>query len=168
LEEESETMRNKVSGLILGTLAAVCALTAVPVNSHRGILPSVQAQVTDSEHRETCSVRSLRGGYGIIFQGFGTMAPVPALTGAFLPAAGVGVVKFDGSGSISLTDTVSSGGKVALLSTTGTYSVASDCTGTLTAQGAASWNFVIVHDGRQILAINTIQGRVAAVNLEKQ
>jgi hypothetical protein len=157
-----------VSGLILGTLAAVCALTAVPVNSHRGILPSVQAQVTDSEHRETCSVRSLRGGYGIIFQGFGTMAPVPALTGAFLPAAGVGVVKFDGSGSISLTDTVSSGGKVALLSTTGTYSVASDCTGTLTAQGAASWNFVIVHDGRQILAINTIQGRVAAVNLEKQ
>lgn len=161
-------MRNKVSGLILGTLAAVCALTAVPVNSHRGILPSVQAQVTDSEHRETCSVRSLRGGYGLIFQGFGTMAPVPALTGAFLPAAGVGVVKFDGSGSISLTDTVSSGGKVALLSTTGTYSVASDCTGTLTAQGAASWNFVIVHDGRQILAINTIQGRVAAVNLEKQ
>jgi hypothetical protein len=90
------------------------------------ILPSVQAPERESEHHETCRVRSLRGGYGLIFQGFGTMAPAPALTGAFFPAAGVGVVEFDGSGSISLTDTVSSGGKVALLSTTGTYTVASD------------------------------------------
>jgi hypothetical protein len=110
----------------------------------------------------------LRGGYGLIFQGFGTMAPVPALTGAFLPAAGVGVVNFDGSGSLTLTDTVSTGGKVALITTTGTYTVDSDCTGSLNAPGAAAWYFVIVHDGRQILAINTIQGRVAAVNLEKQ
>jgi hypothetical protein len=161
-------MQNKTLGLVLGTIAAGCALIAVPVNSHRGILPSVQAQERESEHHETCSVRSLRGGYGLIFQGFGTMAPVPALTGAFLPAAGVGVVKFDGSGSLTLTDTVSSGGKIALLSKTGTYTVASDCTGSLDAPGAASWSFVIVHDGRQILAINTIQGRVAAVNLEKQ
>jgi hypothetical protein len=77
------------------------------------------------------------------------MAPVPALTGAFLPAAGVGVVNFDGSGSLTLTDTVSSGGKVAVITTTGMYTVNS-------------------HDGRQILAINTIQGRVASVNLERQ
>jgi len=104
-------MQNKTLGLVLGTVAATYALIAMPVHSHRGILPSVQAQVTDSEHHETCSVRSLRGGYGLIFQGFGTMAPVPALTGAFLPAAGVGVVNFDGSGSLTLTDTVSSGAK---------------------------------------------------------
>ena len=161
-------MRNQTLGLILGTLAAACALIAVPVNSHRGILPSAQAQQMGGERHETCSVRTLRGGYGLIFQGFGTTAPVPALTGAFLPAAGVGVVNFDGSGSLTLTDTVSTGGKVALITTTGTYSVNSDCTGSLNAPGAAAWNFVIVHDGRQILAINTIQGRVAAVNLEKQ
>jgi hypothetical protein len=161
-------MQNKTLGLVLGTVAAACTWVAVPVHSRLGILPSVQAQVTDSEHHERCSVRSLRGGYGLIFQGFGTMAPVPALTGAFLPAAGVGVVNFDGSGSLTLTDTVSSGGKVALLTTTGTYTVDSDCTGSLNAPGAAAWNFVIVHDGGQILAINTIQGRVAAVNLEKQ
>jgi hypothetical protein len=150
-------MQNKTLGLVLGTVAAACAMIAVPMHSHRGILPSVQAQVTDSAHHETCSVRSLRGGYGLIFQGFGTMAPVPALTGAFLPAAGVGVVNFDGSGSLTLTDTVSTGGKVALITTTGTYTVNSDCTGSLNAPGAAAWNFVIVHDGRQILAINTIR-----------
>lgn len=161
-------MQNKTLGLVLGTVAAACTLIAVPVHSHRGILPGVQAQVTESEHHEKCSVRSLRGGYGLIFQGFGTMAPVPALTGAFLPAAGVGVVNFDGSGSLTLTDTVSSGGKVAVITTTGMYTVNSDCTGTLNAPGAASWYFVIVHDGRQILAINTIQGRVASVNLERQ
>ena len=161
-------MRNKTPGLVLGTIAAAGVIIAVSVNSQRGILPSAQAQMTEEHHHETCSVRSLRGGYGLIFQGFGTMAPVPALTGSFLPAAGVGVVNFDGSGSLTLADTVSTGGKVAVISTTGTYTVASDCTGTLNAPGAAVWSFVIVHDGRQILAINTIQGRVAAVNLEKQ
>jgi hypothetical protein len=161
-------MRNKTLGLVLGTVAAACTLIVVPVHSHRGILPSAQAEERGGERHERCSVRTLRGGYGLIFQGFGTMAPVPALTGAFLPAAGVGVVNFDGSGSLTLTDTVSTGGKVALITTTGTYTVDSDCTGSLNAPGAAAWYFVIVHDGRQILAINTIQGRVAAVNLEKQ
>jgi hypothetical protein len=161
-------MRSTHTVLVLGTLATA-TLVVVGSNLNRGILPGVQAQQADhEEHRERCNVRTLRGGYGLTFQGFGTRGPVPALVGAFIPAAGVGVVNFDGRGSLTLDETVSTGGSIAPLTTTGTYTVDSDCTGSLNAPGAATWNFVIVHDGRQILAINTVQGRVATVNLEKQ
>lgn len=74
---------------------------------------------------------------------------------------------FNGKGALTLAETTSFGGRIGPLSTTGTYTVHADCTGTLDAPGAATWNFVIVRDGKQILALNTIEGRVATVDLEK-
>ena len=156
------------SVLILGTLAAA-TLTGVVSNLHHGISSGVLAEHRDKEERsERCDVQTLKGGYGLTFQGFGLRGPVPALIGAFTPAAGVGVINFDGTGGLSLVETTSFGGHIGPLSTTGTYQVNPDCTGSLVAPGAANWNFVIVHDGRQIMAINTIEGRVATVDLEKQ
>lgn len=162
-------MQSRHFVMVLGTLTAAAALVYLGPNSHRGILPSVHAQQSDHEERgERCDLQTLRGGYGLTFQGFGTRGTVPAAIGAFIPAAGVGVVDFDGEGGNTLVETTSFGGLIGPLSSTGTYTVNPDCTGTLDAPGAATWNFVIVHDGRQILAINTIAGRVATVDLEKQ
>ena len=161
-------MQNTRNVLVLGALAAA-SLIGIASNLHRGILPNVKAaEKNDEERRERCDVRTLNGGYGLTFQGFGFRGPVPALVGAFTPAAGVGVVNFDGKGGLTLAETTSFGGRIAPLSTTGTYAVNSDCTGSLNAPGAATWDFVIVHEKRQIMAINTIEGRVATVDLEKQ
>ena len=162
-------MRNKKIKVALGTLVVAAALIAVGVGFPSGALPKVHAQEGAlQDGRESCSLETLKGGYGLTFHGLGTSGPVPAPIGAFIPVAGVGTVTFDGNGNLSLSETVSFGGKVAPLTTPGTYAVNPDCTGSLQAVNAAHLNFVIVHNGREILAINTDQGRVATDNLEKQ
>lgn len=160
-------MQSRYLGLVLGTMAV--ASTLVALDFHRGGLPIVRADEKEkAKQMESCDVRTLQGGYGLTFQGFGTRGPVPALLDAFIPAAGVGVMKFDGAGGLTLAETVSTAGSIAPITTIGTYNVNADCTGSLNAPGAATWNFVIVHEGGEILAINTIQGRVATVDLQKQ
>lgn len=154
--------------LVFGTLAAA-TLVGVGSNLQNGILPRVQAHEIEAHQKaQSCSADTLKGGYGLTFQGFGTRAPVPAPIGAFILAAGVGVVNFDGVGSLTLVETTSFGGHIAPISTTGTYMVNADCTGSLDAPGAATWNFVIVQEGKRMMAINTIPGRVATVDLQKQ
>ena len=160
-------MRNKKVKVALGILVVAAALAAVQVRFPSSALPKVHAQEGALED-ESCSLGALKGGYGLTFHGFGTSGPVPAPINAFIPVAGVGMMTFDGSGNLSLSETVSFGGKVGPLTAPGTYTVNPDCTGSLQAVNAAHLNFVIVHNGREILAINTDQGRVAAVNFEKQ
>ena len=158
-------MRNKKAEAALATVVVATALIAVRVCFPSGTLPKVHAQEGEDQ---SCSLETLKGSYGLTFHGLGTSGPVPAPVDAFIPVAGVGTVTFDGSGNLSLFETVSFGGKVAPLTTSGTYTVNPDCTGSLHAVNAAHLNFVVVHKGREILAINTDPGRVATDNLEKQ
>ena len=162
-------MQNMKVKVALGTLVVAAALIALRVGFPSGTLPRVHAQEGAREdEREGCSLETLKGGYGLTFTGLGTSETHPVPINFFIPVAGVGTMTFDGSGNLSLSETVSFGGKVGPMITTGKYRVNPDCTGSLEAVGAADWNFVIVHNGKEILAINTIQGRVATVNLVKQ
>jgi hypothetical protein len=158
-------MRNMNTRAAVTTLVVAAALIALRIGLPSGTLPRVHAQ---ENGREGCSLETLKGGYGLTFHGFGTEGPVPTQINAFTPVAGVGVVTFDGSGNLSLSETVSRGGLIAPLTTAGSYTVNPDCTGSLEAGRAAHLNFVIVHNVKEILAINTDQGRVAVDNLEKQ
>ena len=109
-------MRNMKAKVALGTLVVAAALIALRVGFPNGTLPRVHAQEAAREdEREGCSLETLKGGYGLTFTGLGTNGPVPALSDAFIPVAGVGVVTFDGSGNLSLSETLSFGGKVAPL-----------------------------------------------------
>lgn len=159
-------MRNKKVKVALGVLSVAAALAAVQVGFPSGALPRVHAQEVTLEDA-SCSLGTLQGRYGLTFHGLGTSGPVPAPINAFIPVAGVGMMTFDGNGSLSLSETLSFGGKIAPLTASGTYTVNPDCTGSLQAVNAAHLNFVIVHNGREILAINTDPGRVAADNFEK-
>ena len=162
-------MRNMKSKVASGTLVVAAALIALRVGFPSSTLPRAYAQEqAQKNQRPTCSLETLDGRYGLTFTGFGTRAPVPAPVGSFIPVAGVGVVTFDGKGSLSLSETVSFGGNVAPLITSGTYTVNPDCTGSLNAINSASLNLVIVNDGKEILAINTLPGRVATDTLVKQ
>lgn len=88
-----------------------------------------------AEGAEACSAQALVGRYGFTGQGFITTSnALPALTGAFAPAADVGVFVSDGQGKLSGSDTISNGGQIIPRTFTGTYTVTSDCNGTAALQ----------------------------------
>jgi len=157
-------MRNMKIRVAIGTLVAVAALIALRAGFPSGTLPTVHAQEVDLEG---CSAATLHGRYGLTFSGYGTNGAVPAPITAFIPVAGVGLVTFDGNGNLSAAETVSLGGLIQPVNLPGTYTVNSDCTGTLTTANA-HLNLVIVRNGREILAVNTDPGRVVVDNFVKE
>ena len=157
-------MRNMKIRAAIGTLVAVAALIALRATFPGGTLPKVHAQ---EDTPQPCSVATLNGRYGLTFSGFATNGVVPAPITAFIPAAGEGLVTFDGNGNLSASETVSFGGLVMPVNVSGTYTVNSDCTGSFTTS-RAHLNLVIVRNGREILAVNTDSGRVAVDNFVKE
>jgi hypothetical protein len=159
-------MRNMKTRVALGTLVAVAALIALRATFPGGTLPKVHAKEKE-EARTSCSLDTLEGRYGLTFSGLFTRGAVPAPITAYTPVAGGGLVTFDGDGNLSASETVSVGGVVNPVNTTGTYTVNSDCTGTFTTPHA-HLNLVILRNGREILAVNTDPGNVVLDNFIKQ
>jgi hypothetical protein len=157
-------MRNMKATIGLATLVAVAAMIGLGAALPGGTLPKVHAQDVDLEG---CSAKTLNGGYGLTFSGYSTSGAVPAPINAFIPVAGEGLVTFDGNGNLSASETVNIGGHVVPVNLPGTYSVNSDCTGTLTTANA-HLNLVIVRNGKEILAVNTDEGHVVVDNFIKQ
>jgi len=157
-------MRNIRATVALATLVAVAAIIGLGATVPGGTLPKVHAQEVDLEG---CSAATLHGRYGLTFSGYGTNGAVPAPITAFIPVAGVGLVTFDGNGNLSASETVSNGGSVFPVNLPGNYTVNSDCTGSLTTANA-HLNLVIVRNGREILSVNTQQGRVVVDNFIKE
>ena len=91
----------------------------------------------------------------------------------FGPIAAIGVTNFDGNGHFTGTDTVNINGSGGISeSSTGTYTVNSDCTGT-TVQTfpdgrVVSASFVIVNNGKEFLFVNTAPGLVITGSGKKQ
>jgi hypothetical protein len=81
----------------------------------------------------TCTDASIKGIYGILGSG---------LNGSGQPAASVTQITSDGNGNLTGTTTKSIDGTIATFTTTGTYSIAKNCTGTgtLTNQDDQSEN----------------------------
>jgi hypothetical protein len=120
---------------------------------------------------DDCSVGAVRGSSGIATSGsivaFGPVGPV----------AEVGTIRFDGTGGVSQTTTVSLNGTILpdRSSISGSYDVKPDCTGDLSlvlpAPGGtitSTLHFVIVDHGRELRLVNTGAGRVLLSNARKQ
>jgi hypothetical protein len=86
----------------------------------------------------------------------------------FTPVAGGGLVTFDGNGNFSASETVSVGGLISPVNVPGTYTVNSDCTGSSITTPNGYLNLVIVRNGREILAVNTVPGNVILDKFVKQ
>jgi hypothetical protein len=71
----------------------------------------------------TCSNASIKGTYGVLASG---------LNGSLQPAASLNQIVVDGLGNLSGTATKSIDGTIVTYSVTGTYSIASNCTGKAT------------------------------------
>ncbi len=91
-----------------------------------------------------CSVTSLLGTFSRIDTGTVLIAPVAAAVG---PIATVGTFTFDGTGKLTGAIVSSQNGSISQAAQTGTYTVNSDCTGTIVVQAsgghAAHYSFVM-------------------------
>jgi hypothetical protein len=140
---------------VLLTLVAALALV---------ILPAVTAV-----HGQ-CTNATLTGNYGTISAGFSTKkGPM----GNEFPDALVGVLTFDGAGNFSATWTNAFNGSIARgLNGSGTYTVNSDCTGSLAFTTGDAPGFTadaaIVSSGAEVFLIATVPGISTTYDLKKQ
>ena len=121
------------------------------------------AAVPGAFARKGCSNASLKGSYGLLFNG-------TILGGPFAgPITIVGIAKFDGAGNWTRTETANVNGQPLPSETiAGTYSVNGDCTGsTADDQGHSSF-LVLVNNGKEVLSEGTDKGAVATITLKKR
>lgn len=112
-----------------------------------------------------CSSGSLTGAYGYLLTG------VASVSGSAAYYSDAGSVASDGSGNLTSQSVVNFGGTTAQLQATGTYSIASDCTGTaqLSSQaGSANYYFAVAGDGQSVLFIETDAGTTVAGTAQPQ
>ena len=109
---------------------------------------------------QPCSNATLQGSYG--FHEQGTIF-AQGLQG------GVGVVIFDGNGNLVTTGTfVNQTTGVLPLSSSSTYAVNADCTGSIVADTGAIWDLVIVDNGNECYLEPTGGDRVVIWVLKRQ
>ena len=126
----------------LGTLVAAMALGT---SANAGAAPDMQG----------CSVDRLSGLYVWTFDGY------TRLGGNLLPKAVMQGLQFNGDGTTFNTfGTVNIGGTIVIDATggVGNYTVAADCTGTLSITGGPSFNMYIGPGAKQLWTIQTNVG----------
>jgi len=137
-------------------------------NAHAYASRKIAASLDDGLDKP-CSNATLNGTFGYTNTGF-IVAP-PALAGPF---AGVGIQNFDGQGNTTASATVSQNGNILRVTVTGgTYTVNSDCTGSMTflispVNVTTHVDFVIVRGGAEFRAINTGSGAAITTVGKKQ
>ena len=144
-------------------LAFATTLILFIATSKRGLVRPVHAQ-------SGCSDTTLSGSYPFIYRG----DDAPGRTGKGLnnvPQAAVGVLTMDGSGGASFVYTVVSNGSPSSTTVpdTGTYTLNSDCTGTLTdATADLHFNIVSAGGGAEIFGIQTDPATTDTFEAKKQ
>lgn len=157
-------MKRTISLLLTIAMLAAVATLVPAVKHHFTVLPVVHAQ-------SGCTDATLTGNYAIIWSGFAT--PSNSTTGNEVPWAGAGVVKYDGVGNFSASWTNALNGRILTgLTAAGTYTVNSNCTGSLSFTNGdvtdVTANIVIVGGGAEVFAIDTTAGATLALDLKKQ
>jgi hypothetical protein len=106
----------------------------------------------------TCGLNSVAGTYAFATHGYNVVSGAP------VPKAIVETLQFNGDGTlIAPFATISINGTIIHNSgATGTYTVASDCTGTITFVPGPSFDFVIGRGGNQLWLIQTVDPSGAA------
>jgi len=122
---------------------AIAAATALAL----AIAPMAKAQVNKG-----CTNATLQGTFAYTVTGSFVAAPAP-----LGPYAEAGAQTFDGNGNTAAAGMSSTNGNIGPATSTGTYTVNADCTGTFTLQIApgevAHYFFVIANSGSQYQAV---------------
>ena len=147
-------MKTKLTKMTMSSLAFACALVSLVAAMGQGTSATARA-AADARH---CDVHMLRGLYLWAWDGYINAG------GSFVPKAVMQGLQFNGDGTTyNPFGTVNIGGSIIIDATggVGTYTVAPDCTGTLTITDGPSFN-MYVGPGAQQLWITQIVGGAGA------
>ncbi len=145
--KEIATMKTKLVKSITSCLLCACALVSLIAAMALGTSATARA-----DSRASCGVHTLRGSYLFATHGWNIVG------GVAVPKAILEGIDFNGDGTlVSPFATVSINGTIIHSSgSPGTYTVNTDCTGTLSFTGGASFDiFVQANDGKQLWMIQT-------------
>ncbi len=139
-------MKMKLVKRITSSLLFACALVSLVTAMTLGT--STTARAAADAH---CSVQMLRGSYLFATHGWNIVG------GVAQPKAIIEGIDFNGDGTlVSPFATVSINGTIIRSAgTMGSYTVAADCTGTLTFTGGAVFDIFVDKGGKQIWMIQT-------------
>jgi hypothetical protein len=128
------------------------------------------ATASTGHAQNACSNATLSANYAFTDSGFA--APHPTVRGPEVPIVVVGVLRFDGAGNASLSFTLAiNGGISPSQSDTGTYTVNSDCTGSISftaGDAPIDFNIVIIGGGTEVFGIVTSDGNTQTFDAKKQ
>jgi hypothetical protein len=150
----------------------VTALLTVAVFAAIVILTTTSKQFVRAVYAQSpCSNATLTGSYGFSFSGFTNKAK--SANSKLVPFYGEGLFTFDGIGSASATYTYSINGDGGIPNNpyTATYTVNSDCTGSMIANPPSigdNFAFVIVSSSAEVLATDTSAPDTLNLDMKKQ
>jgi hypothetical protein len=150
-------MKTKLVKNIMSSLAFACALVCLAAAMALG----TSATAGPAPDAQVCSVGMLRGLYLWTFDGYAKLG------GTLVPKAIMQGLRFNGDGTtFNQFGTVNIGGTIIIDATgaEGTYTVAADCTGTLSYTGGASFN-IYVGPGAQQVWTTQIAGDVTGLGV---
>ncbi len=149
--------------MILITFPIAALLFSItPESDGLGITPLAYAQ-------EGCSEATLDGGYAYLGQGYVKTGEGRRRIGLlFTPIAEAGTYTFDGTGSYVTVNTISFGGDIFPRTETGTYTVNSDCTGSVNQDDGLTFDFAIASSGSEIRFVVTTPTIIVNGSMRKQ
>ncbi len=139
----------------VGWAATAAAIVAVVTGGAR-IMGANERDDTQRGRREPCSLATLRGDYGVQFQGTRPVPPPPVGPGGIEAVVGIVLRNFDGRGNTRQVENAhgSITGTLPDQPGFGTYEVNPDCTGSMRFEPRPGVviedRFVIVDGGREI------------------
>src|SRR5438874_10956169 len=148
-QKEKITMKTKLTKMIMSSLAFACALVCLAVTMAPGTSATAQAA---GDGGRVCSVGMLKGSYLWTFDAYENF------NGNFVPVAVMQGLRFNGDGTtFNPFGTVNIGGTVIIDATggVGTYTVAADCTGTMSITGAPTFNIYVGPGAQQVWTLET-------------
>src|SRR5437868_2677491 len=148
-QKERTTMKTKLTKIIMSSLAFACALVCLAVTMAPGTSATARAA---ADGGRVCSVGMLKGLYLWTFDGYQNFG------GNFVPKAVMQGLRFNGDGTtFNPFGTVNIGGTVIIDATggVGTYTVAADCTGTLSITNGPTFNIYVVPGAQKVWTLET-------------
>jgi len=135
-------MKTKLTKMIMSCVALACALGCLVATMAPGVPPTARAEA--DRH---CSADMLRGLYVWTFDGYANLG------GNLVPKAVMQGLQFNGDGTtFNPFGTVNVGGTTIIDATggVGTYTVAADCTGTISITNGPSFKMYVGPGAQQI------------------
>ena len=136
-------MKTKLTKTIMSSLSFACALVCLAA----AVAPGTSTTARAAADAQVCSGGTLKGLYIWTFDGY------THLGGKLVPKAVMEGRRFNGDGTtITQFGTLNIGGRIFIDDTggVGTYTVAADCTGTLSDAGGASFNMYVGPGAKQL------------------